>query len=60
MHDSHHSKTHHLRLVERLHLLNIVAVYCCCDKLALLSGSQRRWFDVFEGGEVCGLVLVTW
>jgi hypothetical protein len=52
VHDGHHSNTHHLCLVESLHLVDVVFVDGGCDELGLFGRSHLGLFDVFEGGHI--------
>jgi len=53
VHDGHHSNAHDLRLVESLHLVDVVFVDGGGDELGLFSGSHLGLLDVFEGRHVC-------
>ena len=57
VHECHHSDAHHLCLVERLHLVDVVFVDRGGDEFWLFGGSHLWLIDVFEGGHVCEEML---
>lgn len=59
VHDAHHSNAHELRLVESLHLVDIVLVVGGCDELGLFGGSHLWLLDIFKGGHVCRKPIVS-
>ncbi len=58
MHHAHHAHAHELCLVESFYLVAIVFVNGGGDELGLFGGTHGGRLNVFEGCEVCAIVML--